>query len=150
MYTHGMAILEIIWCFINLGNEGFGETCFQVKLLGSSQCFFFWPEKFFFFIFKKKTRLWKIQAVRNTKGNIKSLVLPMVFLKKLLANQSFWVQKLYMFVILDQLILMVFLKKCSFRAIRPFWSRNWRTVIALFFFSNFEQWKRPGHRPTLY
>ena len=45
MYTHGMAILEIIWCFINLGNEGFGETCFQVKLLGSSQCFFFWPEK---------------------------------------------------------------------------------------------------------
>lgn len=58
----------------------------------------------------------------------------MVFLKKLLANQSFWVQKLYMFVILDQLILMVFLKKCSFRASRPFWSRNWRTVIALFFF----------------
>ena len=54
MYTHGMAILEIIWCFINLGNEGFGETCFQVKLLGSSQCFFFWPEKIFFFIFKKK------------------------------------------------------------------------------------------------
>ena len=107
--------------------------------------------KIFFFHFqKKKTRLWKIQAVRNTKGNIKSLVLPMVFLKKLLANQSFWVQKLYMFVILDQLILMVFLKKCSFRAIRPFWSRNWRTVIALFFFSNFEQWKRPGHRPTLY
>ena len=97
-------------------------------------------KKNFFFIFKKKkkkSRLWKIQAIRNTKGNIKFLVLPMVFLKEFLANRSFWVQKLYMFVILDQLILMVSLKKCSFRAIRPFWTQNWCTVIALFFFSNF-------------
>ena len=61
MYTHGMAILEIIWCFINLGNEGFGETCFQVKFLGGSQCSFFWHKKFFFFIFKKKNKI-----VKNT------------------------------------------------------------------------------------
>ena len=139
-----MAILEIIWCFINLRNEGFGETCFQLKLLGSSLCFFFWPEKkIFFFIFKKKkSRLWKIQAIRNTKGNIKFLVLPMVFLKEFLANRSFWVQKLYMFVILDQLILMVSLKKCSFRAIRPFWTQNRCTVIALFFFFKFLTMKK--------